>query len=153
MLRERWMKDCAPFRGRGLFGARAKDSEVSRIWQVNPDGSARRYTVRRDHELIRLLKERLGKASGLLDGTLDLIERTVPVERVWLDVTERGTAAVPQEADAETIGAAATLVDLLAQAGIPFETAVANVAMMDPFDKIADLQKRLTGGKRRGARR
>jgi Histidine kinase-, DNA gyrase B-, and HSP90-like ATPase len=138
---------------RGVFGARSKDSEVSRIWQVNPDGAARRYTIRRDHELIRLLKERLGNASGLLDGALDLIERMVPVERVWLDVTERGTPAVQRADDAETIGAAATLVDLLAKAGVPFETAVASVVMMDPFDKIADLPKKLTGAKTRGARR
>jgi hypothetical protein len=138
---------------RGLFGARAKDAEVSRIWQVNSDSAARRYTIRRDHELVRLLKERLGNASGLLEGALDLIERTVPVERVWLDVTEHGTPAVQREEDAETIDAAATLVDLLAQAGIPFETAVANVATMDPFDRVADLPKKLAGRKTRGARR
>jgi Histidine kinase-, DNA gyrase B-, and HSP90-like ATPase len=138
---------------RGLFGVRTKDSKVSRIWHVNPDGAARRYTIRRDHELIRLLKDRLGKTGELLESTLDLIERTVPVERVWLDVTERGTPAVQLDDNAETIAAAATLVDLLAQAGVPFETAVANVAMMDPFDKVPDLPKKLAGAKKRGARR
>src|SRR5262249_47842453 len=112
---------------RGVFGPRAKGAEGSRIWQVNPDGAARRYTINRDHELIRFLKERLGQSSALLDGVLDLIERTVPVERVWLDVTERGAPAVPDQENAELIAAAGTLVDLLRAVGVSFETAVGKV--------------------------
>ena len=126
--------------------------EVSRIWQVNPDGAGRRYTVARDHELIRLIKERLGKNSGLLSAALDLLERTVPVERVWLDVTERGAPDLEPSEDAETIAAAATLVDVLAQAGVPFQQAVASVASMDPFDRVADLPRKLAGKKTRGSR-
>ena len=45
---------------RGLFGARQKTAEVSRIWHVNPDSSGRRYRINRDHELVRLLRTRLG---------------------------------------------------------------------------------------------
>jgi Histidine kinase-, DNA gyrase B-, and HSP90-like ATPase len=132
---------------RGLFGPRAKDTEVSRIWQVNGDGATRRYGIRRDHDLIRLLRQRLGNAGGLLDSALDLIERTVPVERVWLDVTEHGTPAAPRADDAEAIHAAETMVRVLAEAGLPFETAIAKVAAMDPFDRIADLPKKLAGRK------
>ena len=62
---------------RGLFGPRTKDAEVARIWQVNVDAATRRYTIMRDHELIKLLKDRLENANGLLEGALDLIERTV----------------------------------------------------------------------------
>lgn len=127
---------------RGLFGSRAKDTEVSRIWQVNPDGAKRRYTIRRDHDLIGLLRQRLGGAAGLLESALDLIERTVPVERVWLDVTEHGTSAASTP-DAEAVHAAETMVWVLAQAGLPFEVAVAKVAAMDPFDRIPDLPKKL----------
>jgi hypothetical protein len=137
---------------RGLFGARAKDVEVSRIWQINPEGAARRYTVKRDHELIRLLTERLGKDRGLLDAAIDLLERTVPVERVWLDVTERGAPDLEPPDDAETIAAAATLVDVLVKAGVPFQTAVANVASMDPFDRVVDLPKKLAGRSKRVSR-
>lgn len=137
---------------RGLFGARAKDAEISRIWQVNPEGAARRYTIRRDHELMRLLTDRLGKNAGLLEGAIDLIERTVPVERVWLDVTERGAPDRETSDDAEAIAAASTLVSVLAQAGVPFQTAVAKVAAMDPFDRVADLPKKLAGKTIRASR-
>src|SRR5262249_30999504 len=78
---------------RGLFGARQKDAEVSRIWHVHPAGSGRRYRINRDHELIRILGKHLGVTADLMEGVLDLIERTVPVERVWLDVAERGAPA------------------------------------------------------------
>ena len=134
---------------RGVFGPRAKGAGVSRIWQVNPDGAARRYTINRDHELIRFVKERLGQSSALLDGALDLIERTVPVERVWLDVTERGAPVAPEEDTAELIAAAGTLVDLLRAAGVPLQTAVGKVAVMDPFDKVADLSSKLSQRKTR----
>jgi hypothetical protein len=129
---------------RGVFGRRVKGTEVSRIWHVNDHRAARRYTIRRDHELIQFLKERLGQSSGLLDAVLDLIERTVPVERVWLDVTERGTPIEPDDENTELLAAAATLVELLRNAGVPFEAAVAKVAVMDPFDKVPDLPKKLT---------
>jgi hypothetical protein len=137
---------------RGLFGARAKDAEVSRIWQVNPEGAARRYTINRDHELIRLVTERLGRNHSLLDAAFDLLERTVPVERVWLDVTERGAPELQSREDADIIAAAASLVDVLAQAGVPLEKAVANVVAMDPFDRIVDLPKKLAGRTKRVVR-
>jgi hypothetical protein len=80
---------------------------------------------------------------------LDLIERTVPVERVWLDVTEHGAPHATEGDNAEVIAAAGTLVDLMRGAGVPFQTAVSKVALMDPFDKIADLSKRLSQRKAR----
>jgi hypothetical protein len=137
---------------RGLFGARPRANEISRIWQVNVDGAARRYTIRRDHELISLIRERLAKNAALLDATLDLIERTVPVERVWLDVTERGAPDSTPGDDAETIAAAATLVNILTQADIPYETALEKVATMDPFDKVVDLPRKLAFKKIGGSR-
>lgn len=128
---------------RGTFGPRAKDANVSRIWEVNADGASRRYTIRRDHELLQLLNERLGNSGALLASVLDLIERTVPVERVWLDVTERGAPTVSDNEN-EVINAAATLVEVLAHSGIPREMAVLKVSAMDPFDKVTDLASKLS---------
>ena len=77
-----------------------------------------------------------------VDTLLHHIERTVPIERVWLDVTEAG---VPPEL-AETgsdVDAAASIVGLLEKNGTPFAEAVARVVSMDPFDRIGDLEKRI----------
>lgn len=128
---------------RGQYGSRLKATGVSRIWQVNPEHAKRRYTIRRDHELIDLIKGRMDKTGfDLLDGLLDLIERTVPVDRVWLDVTERG---VPDEHvdSSELVTAALSMARLMERAGLgPLEVA-ARLSTMDPFDKVEDIEQKL----------
>jgi hypothetical protein len=128
---------------RGLYGARKADSEISRIWQINASKTGRRYTLNRDHKLIRLLRKRLGTSAELLDSTFDVIERTVPVERVWLDMTEQGAPTDYAESDRELTQAAATLASLMHQSGMPLSAAIESVVTMDPFDKVSDLKRRL----------
>lgn len=127
---------------RGHFGPRRTNARVERIWAVNPEGTRPRYAIRRNHDIIRMLRERLDAESDLLDAVLDLIERTVPVERVWLDVTERGVSA-PElgstEERAELIGAARRMVALLERSRMARVEAIAMVSRMDPFDRIDDL--------------
>ncbi len=137
---------------RGQYGSRQKATGVSRIWQVNPDGSKRRYTMRRDHELIQLIKGRIDKTGfDLLEGLLDLIERTVPVDRVWLDVTERG---VPDEQvdSSELVSAALSMARLMERAGLSPLEVVGRLSTMDPFDKVEDIEQKLLR-KLQGAKR
>ena len=125
---------------------------MSRIWQVNPEGAKRRYTVRRDHELIQLLKGRMDKTGfDLLDGLLDVIERTVPVDRVWRDVTERG---VPDEEvdSSELVSAALAMARMMERAGLTAHEAAARLATMDPFDKVENIEEKLMR-KLQGAKR
>ncbi|WP_316171747.1 ATP-binding protein [Bradyrhizobium sp. SZCCHNRI1058] len=137
---------------RGQYGSRRKAAGVSRIWQVNPEGAKRRYTVQRDHEFVELIKGRTDKTGrDLLEGLLDLIERTVPVDRVWLDVTEHG---VPdQQVDgSELLTAALAMARMMERAGLDSREAVARLARMDPYDKVEDLEEKLMR-KLRGAKR
>jgi Histidine kinase-, DNA gyrase B-, and HSP90-like ATPase len=128
---------------RGQYGRRTVGAEVSRIWTVNPEAARRRYTIRRDHELIVVVRGQLGQDNtGLLDALLDLIERTVPVDRVWLDVTEHGVPASDGDMD-EIVESALSISRLMCKTGISFENAAANVATMDPFDKVDGLRDRL----------
>lgn len=138
---------------RGEYGPRAVAAEVSRIWAVNPEASRRRYTIRRDHELVALLREHVGKDnSGLLDALLDLIERTVPVDRVWLDVTEKGVPAT-NEGDADDLTKSAlSMIRLMCRAGVPFAKAAASVSKMDPFDRVEGLSERLLSMEQETAR-
>ena len=128
---------------RGNYGPRQRADDVSRIWQVKTGEGARRYRIDREHQLVALVRDVLpNSARDAVDTLLDHIERTVPIERVWLDVTEAG---VPPEL-AETgsgVDAAASIVRLLEKNGTPFAEAVAKVASMDPFDRIGDLEKRI----------
>jgi hypothetical protein len=128
---------------RGHYGRRSSAAEVSRIWEVKAKGARRPYTIRRDHELIAIVRSKLGEDnSSLLDAIFDLIERTVPVDRVWLDVTEHGVPTVNNNTE-EIVEAALSICRLMWKAGMPFAEAASNVATMDPFDKVEGLRDRL----------
>jgi Histidine kinase-, DNA gyrase B-, and HSP90-like ATPase len=129
---------------RGQYAPRTAEGPVSRVWQINPQGSKRRYVIRRDHELVSLLQTRLPEDSQkLLESIFDLIERTVPVDRVWLDVAERGVPAEEETDKRELFDGALSMARLMEKAGIPFEEAVSKVSRMDPFNKIEHLADKL----------
>jgi histidine kinase/DNA gyrase B/HSP90-like ATPase len=136
---------------RGRYGSRANTSEVARIWQINDGNGKRRYAIRRDHDLVALLRDRIKPADReLLEGLLDLIERTVPVDRVWLDVTEHGVPQAEDQTD-EIVQAAISMAQALERAGVPFNDALARVARMDPFDRVEDLPGRAARLARKGS--
>jgi hypothetical protein len=129
---------------RGQYAPRSAEGAVSRVWQINPSGSKRRYVIRQDHELIGLLKGRLSAENyGLLESLLDLIERTVPVDRVWLDVTEHGVPAVKETDAKELFVAALSMARLMERAGMALREAADRVSAMDPFNKIENLADKL----------
>jgi hypothetical protein len=137
---------------RGQYGPRPEKNQVSRIWVVNQD-ARRRYGIQRDHELLALLKGQLNKSGrDVLDGLLDLIERTVPVDRVWLDVTEHGVPP-PTDVDVdEVVRAALSLARVMAKTGMSMEEAIAKVAGMDPFDQVKDIRRQLAANSEKVSR-
>jgi len=131
---------------RGAYGPRMKSLVVSKIWDVKSVDTGSRYFIRRDHELVDVVRKRLGANGEMLDTLLGLIERTVPIERVWLDVTEHGPPSGAEDAsagEAELIDQAVAIIRTFHKAGIPFEEAVPMISRMDPFDRIADLKTKL----------
>ncbi|ANK77640.1 hypothetical protein FA04_27590 (plasmid) [Ensifer adhaerens] len=81
------------FRGQGPR-VRGSGSEAHAVWLASASRSGILYRINRDHPLIlacRAASENLRS----LDATLSIIERTVPVERIWLNVSESEGAAVP----------------------------------------------------------
>lgn len=129
---------------RGQYAPRTAEGPVSRVWQINPAGSKRRYVIRPDHELIALLKNGLAVENyRLLESLLDLIERTVPVDRVWLDVTEQGVPIEEETDTKELFNAAMSMVRLMAKAGMPLHEAATKVSVMDPFNRIEKLADEL----------
>ncbi|MGO7630163.1 ATP-binding protein [Rhizobium ruizarguesonis] len=81
------------FRGRGPR-VRGTPSEAHAVWLATATRSGIQYRINREHPLIlacRAASENLRS----LDAILSIIERTVPVERIWLNVSESEGAAVP----------------------------------------------------------
>lgn len=128
---------------RGEYGRRSAASGVSKIWKVNSESSSRRYSVDRSHPLIAAFRKKLsGERQALLDSIFTLIERTVPVERVWLDVSEKGVDTTLPD-DAELVGSALDLARILERNGLPFAEAVSSIQQMDPFDSVQNLREKL----------
>lgn len=123
---------------RGQYGPRPQAADVSRIWEVNSNSGRRRYAIRRDHELVLLARDKLtAEQRELLDALLDHIERTVPLDRVWLDVTERGVPA--DESFDELANSALAMAQMMERAGMSFSDAAARVSKMAPYDQVANL--------------
>lgn len=122
---------------------------VVRVWQVNPPPALRRYSMRRDHPLIAMIRDRLGGQADLLESLLGLIERTVPVDRIWLDTVENGppaaTAAGPAEYSA-LLESARSIVRTMVAAGLDRPAAVSAVSQMEPFDAIPAIADTLSEG-------
>jgi hypothetical protein len=81
------------FRGQGprVRGAR---TEAPAIWIATPTAKGVQYRINRDHPVIVACRE-AAAGSRPLNGVLSIIERSVPVERIWLDVSESEGAEVP----------------------------------------------------------
>jgi hypothetical protein len=99
------------FRGQGPR-VRGAPHTAPAIWLATRGQKGTQYRINRDHPIIVACRE---AASGArpLNAVLSIIERSVPVERIWLDVSESEGAEVPT-LDAEEI---AQLTDQLAELG------------------------------------
>lgn len=96
-------------------GGRARTQtgqEQERLWIAEHVNGRLRYRVSRVHPLVRAVSERLGN-KAMLDGLLALIEQSVPVERIWLDVSEADGAGNPRLEPAESAQLAAQIAGLL----------------------------------------
>lgn len=73
-------------------GTRSEDAPSP--WVAVGTAGSLRYRISRDHPVIRQLRLRSGDEPAF-EGMLKLIELSVPVERIWLDVSDSGGATVP----------------------------------------------------------
>lgn len=122
---------------------------IARIWQVNPRPATRRYVIRRDHPLLAMLRDRLGADAGLLDEVLELTERTVPVDRIWLDTVENGPPSAPGSDSmgySPLIDSARGILRTMMSAGLDRAAAASAIARMEPYDSVPDIADRLGEG-------
>lgn len=83
---------------RGSPSVQAAAQTVVRAWAAHEGrGGAVRYTVNRQHPAVRHALETAGARREAVEALLRVIEQTVPVQRIWLDVSERSEAAMAPE--------------------------------------------------------
>lgn len=88
------------WRGAPAPGPRSggRGATLAPLWEARSGAAAPRYVLRRDHPSIRAVAAAVSDPRAF-EGLLRLTELTVPVERIWLDVSE--SAPSPQPLTAE----------------------------------------------------
>jgi hypothetical protein len=66
------------------------------VWVGTPGKTASRYRINREHPSVACVLRKAGSEGAVVDALLSIIERSVPVERIWLDVSEADGAAPPE---------------------------------------------------------
>ena len=79
-------RDVYAFRGKPSARKHAEDFEY--IWNSKELRSRIRYSINRNHPLIKSVKSLLGKNIKALEATLKLIEETIPITQFWIDSSE-----------------------------------------------------------------
>lgn len=116
------------FRGQGprVHGA---PHTAPAVWLATPGPRGIQYRINRDHPVIVSCGKAEGGGQRSLNGILSIIERSVPVERIWLDISESEGAEVPT-LDAEDI---AQLTDQLVELG---KTLPSNMTLNQRVDAL-----------------
>lgn len=98
------------FRGQGPR-TRSGQQAAPPVWLASQGPNGTRYRINRDHPVIQACR---GTAAGMrqLNAVLSIVERSVPVERIWLDVSQAEGAEVPKLDTAETAQLAVQLAEL-----------------------------------------
>lgn len=72
-------------------------TETPSIWNEEHRSGKRRYRVNRDHPLVAALLDCDPERRKLARSVISLIERSVPVERIWLDLSDNVEAPSGQD--------------------------------------------------------
>jgi hypothetical protein len=92
-----WLQDYASlvrkdarevFSHRGQFGSRPRNSEIVRLWKTGSRGGSQIYKIDRQNTLVKSILNQAGDLKEDIDSLLRILEETVPVQQIWLDMAE-----------------------------------------------------------------
>ena len=131
------------FAHRGSYGARPPEPEVKRAWVAIEKKGGVQYRIDRDHPAIRHACELAGMESPTIEAMLRVIEETVPVQKIWLDTTEKGellagSFASGQVAEIEQV-LAIVYRNLRNRVGLSATIARAQLLQTEPFNCFPEL--------------
>jgi hypothetical protein len=126
---------------RGAYTTARSRAEYCPVW-FSDAGSSTRYRINREHPAIMgILASSAPK--GQVETAIRLLETTVPIHRIWLDVSER--PEVPpqpkQQLPAEEVLRMANdlLKRLMSGHSISHQVALARLSQLEPFDQFPEV--------------
>ncbi|AXA74361.1 ATP-binding protein [Achromobacter insolitus] len=81
------------FRGQGPR-IRGTPREAVSVWLATSGPKGTQYRINRDHPVIAACREAAGGLRSL-NAVLSILERSIPVERIWLDISESQGSETP----------------------------------------------------------
>lgn len=99
------------FRGRGPH-AQGSSHALPPVWLANQGARGSQYRINRDHPIITACREVMADGVRHFNAVLSILERSVPVERIWLDVSESEGVAAPMLAADDVAQLSEQLVEL-----------------------------------------
>jgi len=115
------------FRGRGPR-TRGAPHIAPAVWLATEGPRGKQYRINRDHPIILACCE-FKAGVRTVNAVLSILERSIPVERIWLDISDSQGVELP-ELDSEEI---AVLTDQLAELGM---TLPANMSVTERVDAL-----------------
>ena len=76
------------FSHRGNYGQRIAQTEVARLWKPGIRAGTQIYKIDRKSELIKGILQHADTLKPDIESMLRLLEETVPVQQIWLDMAE-----------------------------------------------------------------
>jgi len=76
------------FSHRGKHGQRTQAKEVARLWKTGIRSGSQVYKIDRQSEIVHGVLEQSGGLRQDIEALLRLLEETVPVQQIWLDMAE-----------------------------------------------------------------
>ena len=124
------------FRHRGEIETGNRNQDDKLPWLVESTGSGSRYKVNREHPIVEMALKEAGRKSPEIESAFRLLEATVPVEQIWLDVAEENSSPAPPfaELDPDVVRVdVKRMVEFLIDKGMDRESAVRSVRSTHPY--------------------
>jgi hypothetical protein len=136
------------FAFRGGHGHAGEPGAVTYAWQVIRSASGIRYRIDATHPAVAAVLENAGALSADIKAMLRVIEETVPVQQIWLDVAEAKDTPLSrfQEVPPEETQSIMKTVfrNLVQRKGFTEDQARRQMAASEPFNQWPELVKALT---------
>jgi hypothetical protein len=125
------------FAHRGRYGTKIPPvAEFERPWEAKIRNGHRIYQINRTHPAVKTTMLAAGKIAPEMEALLRVLEETVPIQQIWLDIAEQ-TRDVSQPYDGVEYSVIRSDIrrayDFLAKSGVNRATILARLKTMEPY--------------------
>lgn len=130
------------FAFRGGRSTRGAQPALVRAWTAVPGAGGTTYRIDRSHPVVRRMIDSAGESGLPIEDMLHILERTLPVQRIWLETAERDEVADSAPAPQMTATDQSVLLSIYTHMrtglGLAADEARRRLAAVEPFSSYPD---------------